>query len=179
MILTILLLIVFLLASSGFLFFFFCFFVPALKSKYFGVSSVLSTERNISCEEEKTDSTIANPKKRAVIESAQKDEHERRLYYTGLKNCAVFHENYESEYNDFHGCAGFGDCMNVCHQNAIQLENGIAVVTDLCDGCGLCLDACPVSLISLVDKNNENISLPARKHFKFWQKCYRIIRQRS
>ena len=176
MILAIFLMIVFLLAVTGFLFFFFCFFVPALKSKYYGVSSILSTERSILSEEEKSECIASNRTKRAVITSAKKDESERRLYYVGLKNCAVFHQAYESEYNDFHGCSGFGDCIQVCHQQAIQLEDGIAVVTDLCDGCGACLDVCPLHLISLTDKTEKNDAVPEKKHFKFWQSCYKIVK---
>lgn len=177
MILAILLLVVFLLLTTGFLFFFFCFFVPALKSKYYGVSTILSTEKNVTYEPEKEAAIVSDPTKRAVITSAQKDEGARRLVYTGLKNCAVFYETYESEYHDFHGCSGFGDCMKVCHQQAIQLEKGIAVVTDLCDGCGLCVDACPVRLISLIQKNTANVPVPVKKHFTFWRFWYRILRK--
>ncbi len=179
MILAILLFVVFLLVTTGFLFFFFCFFVPALKSKYYGVSSILSTERNVTYEPDKEESIESNVSKHAVITSAPKDEQERRMHYTGLRNCAVFHQAYESEYNDFFGCIGFGDCAGVCHQNAIQIENGIAVVSDTCDGCGECLSACPLNLISLVEKNNAKPELPAKKHFKFWRSWYRIIRKRS
>ncbi|MBQ7159306.1 MAG: 4Fe-4S binding protein [Treponema sp.] len=179
MILAILLFVVFLLVTTGFLFFFFCFFVPALKSKYYGVSSILSTEKNVTYELDKDDLIESDITKHAVVTTAAKDEQTRRMQYTGLKKCAVFYDVYESEYNDYYGCVGFGDCMNVCRQNAIQIENGIAVVTDLCDGCGECLSVCPVRLISLVEKNEGKTSLPAKKHFKFWRNCYKIIKQRS
>lgn len=175
MILAILLLVVFLLLTSGFLFFFFCFFVPALKSKYYGVSAILSTEKNVTYEAEKEDAIQSDPTKRALITSAPKDENTRRLHYAGMHNCAVFHQTYASEYTDFHGCSGFGDCLAVCHQHAIQIADGIAVVTDLCDGCGACVGACPVGLISLVEKNNANAPVPAKKHFTFWRSCYRMI----
>lgn len=179
MILAVLLLIVFLLLATGCLFFFFCFFVPALKSKYYGVASVLSSERNVTYETEKEDAIKSDPSRRAVIASAPKAAGARRLTYTGLKNCAVFHAAYETEYHDFHGCAGFGDCMAVCHQNAIQLESGVAVVTDLCDGCGACVRACPAGLISLAEKTGADGDIPAKKHFTFWRAWYRMIAARS
>ena len=48
------------------------------------------------------------------------------------------------------GCIGFGDCVGVCPQNAIQLGNGIASVnTKLCTGCGICVKTCPQKIISL------------------------------
>lgn len=179
MILAILLFVVFLLVTSGFLFFYFCFFVPALKSKYYGVSAILATEKNVSYEPDREDVIALDKKRRATVSTEAKDESRRRMHYTGLKNCAVFYQAYGSEYNDYYGCIGFGDCVNVCHQNAIQIEKGIAVVTDICDGCGECLSVCPVRLISLVEKNEENSALPAKKHFKFWRSWYRIIKQRS
>lgn len=179
MILAVLLLVVFLLLATGCLFFFFCFFVPALKSKYYGVASVLSAEKNVSYETEKEDAVRGDPSRRAVIDSAQKDASARRLTYAGLKNCAVFHAAYETEYHGFHGCAGFGDCMAVCHQKAIQLDGGIAVVTDLCDGCGACVSACPAGLISLAEKTGADADIPAKKHFTFWRAWYRMIQARS
>ena len=179
MILAIFLFVVFLIITSVFLFFFFCFFVPALKSKYYGVSAILSTEKNVTFEPDADEAIAVNPHKQALVTRAEKNEADRRMYYTGLKSCAVFNQSYGSEYNNYYGCIGFGDCMKVCHQNAIQIEKGVAVVTDICDGCGECLTSCPVNCISLVEKNAGKSTLPAKKHFKFWRSCYKMIRQRS
>ena len=58
---------------------------------------------------------------------------------TGPKNC---------EY----GCMGLGSCVKVCPENAISIQNGIAVVDkDKCIGCGKCEATCPKNLIHLVD----------------------------
>lgn len=177
MIFAILMLVVFLVVASGFAFFFFCFFVPALKSKYYGVSTILSAEKEVGYEAEKEDAVHGDPTRRAVIVTARKEEGARRLTYAGMRSCAVFHAAYKTEYHDFHGCAGFGDCAAVCHQNAIELEDGIAVVTDLCDGCGACISACPARLVSLVKKDGTE-DIPSKKRCTFWRNWYRMVQSR-
>lgn len=50
-----------------------------------------------------------------------------------------------------YGCIGCAACVNVCPQNAIRMENGIAVVdSGLCIGCGMCEKACPRKVIAMV-----------------------------
>lgn len=49
------------------------------------------------------------------------------------------------------GCLGFGSCTKVCNENAINIINGVAVVSrDLCIGCGACAKVCPNGLIEIV-----------------------------
>lgn len=47
-------------------------------------------------------------------------------------------------------CNGCGKCASACHEGAIEMINGKAVLTheDYCDGLGDCLPACPVDAIS-------------------------------
>lgn len=47
-------------------------------------------------------------------------------------------------------CNGCGACSSACHEGAIEMVNGKAVLTreDYCDGLGDCLPACPVDAIS-------------------------------
>jgi len=49
---------------------------------------------------------------------------------------------------DLNGCIGCKACIKFgCP--AIELHNGLAQITDLCSGCGVCAQLCPVSAISL------------------------------
>ncbi|MFZ3131829.1 MAG: 4Fe-4S binding protein [Desulfosporosinus sp.] len=46
-------------------------------------------------------------------------------------------------------CTGCGQCVDVCPIEAIELDNGMAVISDECIECGACVDACPMEAISL------------------------------
>ena len=47
-------------------------------------------------------------------------------------------------------CNGCGTCARACHEGAIEMINGKAVLTreDYCDGLGDCLPSCPTDAIS-------------------------------
>ena len=51
-------------------------------------------------------------------------------------------------------CTGCGLCAAACHEGAIEMVNGKAVLTreDYCDGLGDCLPACPTGAITFEDR---------------------------
>ena len=96
-------------------------------------------------------------------------------------------------------CLGLGDCVKICPQEAIKIENMTAVITDNCCGCGKCVSICPQKIIDLIPadtkrmvicandssentscsklKSEENVSWNDKKDFKIWEYCYRILKR--
>ena len=60
-----------------------------------------------------------------------------KFIYIGTKSCAAIEKFYNGKGNCSFGCHGMGDCAAVCDNNAIRIENGIAIIIpELCGGCG-------------------------------------------
>ena len=55
-------------------------------------------------------------------------------------------------------CVGCGTCIDRCQMNAIKLKNDISkIITKKCVGCGNCVVTCPQNAINLVKKKKETI----------------------
>jgi Fe-S-cluster-containing hydrogenase component 2 len=56
---------------------------------------------------------------------------------------------------DFGVCIGCAKkkCVAICPHGALKWDGWVQVDTDLCDSCGLCVEACPTSGIRLAGKN--------------------------
>ena len=173
MILSLFFIFLMLLIITAAIFYLFCFFLPALKLKYEGLTDSLSSELHF-LDEDIYNFVKPDFSKIAVVEGNSDGLEERRLIYKGEKNCRLFYETYTSEYKKTNVCIGFGDCIKVCPQEAIVVRNGRAEISGMCNGCGKCLTACPENIICLKPREN-NFEESLTKGFKFWAACYRLI----
>ena len=74
-----------------------------------------------------------------------------KMEYVGIHSCEAAKLLYGGEGKCVYGCMGLGDCVRVCPQSAICIENGIAHIdTRKCIGCGLCAKVCPRNLITVM-----------------------------
>jgi Pyruvate/2-oxoacid:ferredoxin oxidoreductase delta subunit len=73
--------------------------------------------------------------------------------YYGVKTCRAAVRLLSGHKRCPYACLGFGDCIAVCPQKAITIDDDkdIAVIDyERCNGCGLCVDECAQDLIKLV-----------------------------
>lgn len=78
--------------------------------------------------------------------------------YSGVRTCKAAAQLLKGYKKCPYACLGFGDCLEVCPQGAIYIddEKTIAVVnTEECTGCGLCVVECPQKLIELVPEGTK------------------------
>ena len=175
MILRIMFICLFLVLCGLILYFIYGVFIPAVKHQIIESQDPLfaEVELNYVGNSEPEIKTTAN---RAVIEINSKiSESDNRLEYNGIKSCSLFNSIYDTPNEYSNVCIGFGDCVKVCPQDAIRIENNVAVLTKNCCGCEKCLTVCPKQIIKMVPKESVENSLSEQKYFKFWKSCYRIF----
>lgn len=136
--------------------------------------------------------------KAVVLCSCNKSLSLKRTNFNESNTCFMVKNSLGTGYDCPFACIGLGDCMNVCPQMAIIIENNTALVTDNCCGCGKCAEVCPQKLIKLIpvsqntiiqcNNNNQenttcseiqkekNIIWIEKKDFKIYSKCYKIIK---
>ncbi len=93
--------------------------------------------------------------KYAFIHCVGSREHTQIKYeYQGIADCRAANRLLEGNKQCKYGCLGLGSCVTACKNNAITIQDGVAVVErSLCGGCGECVDACPKNLIELISEN--------------------------
>ena len=75
----------------------------------------------------------------------------RKYDYQGHKTCRTANMAYSGDKFCTFACLGYGDCAKVCPQDAITVENGVAIVNPRkCIGCGICTRECPNGIIHLI-----------------------------
>lgn len=78
----------------------------------------------------------------------------RKYIYYGMNDCEAANRLLGGYMTCQYGCLGFGNCVKKCPEDAISIQNGVAVVDrELCNGCGVCLSACPKNVIEMVPRD--------------------------
>ena len=83
------------------------------------------------------------------------DNRPKTSNFDGATTCAIASSVYSGESDCQFGCLGYGDCVDACDFDAIDLREGMGVplvLDDKCVACGACVDACPKNLIELRKK---------------------------
>ena len=142
---------------------------------------------------------IPSDNKAYVFCSCQKKCKLDRSLFNEEYTCVMAKTVFGSSLDCKFACLGLGDCMKICPQEAIKIENMTAVITNNCCGCGKCVSICPQNIINLIPtdtkrlvvcsndssdttscsklKFEENIVWKDKKDFKIWEYCYRILKR--
>lgn len=81
---------------------------------------------------------------------------EKKHNYQGHQSCLTANMAYSGDRFCNYACLGYGDCVKVCPQNAIAVENGVARVNpQKCIGCGICVRECPNGIIHLINDTSR------------------------
>ena len=189
--LEIFLLIVLLAAITLFLFFVMNILLPTVKKLILDNIDPIFAPFELDYTRRSVDNGVVPTENRAVVLASPRGSEqakEARLVYNGIRNCAIFEHTYGTASSDNMDCIGFGDCVSACPQEAIDITQGCAIVTENCCGCGACVEACPKRLIELFPKgrnafefkNGEKptrvVEIPEKKGFKLWKDCYIMLK---
>ncbi len=89
----------------------------------------------------------------------------RKYDYRGKPSCVAAAAAFNGDRFCPFACLGYGDCMQVCPNNAISIEGGIAKINPKkCIGCGLCAKTCPKHIIHLVRDTTRVVVKCSNKH---------------
>lgn len=176
-------------------------FIPALKKQTNINAQMLFSEKEHNFEKlQEVSKSVPYEKKALVLCNCNKKfKKEPDIIAKKGQSCAVVSLVYGSLNDCKFSCIGLGDCIRVCEQEAISIENGTALINELCNGCGKCISACPKNIITLVPvaqkevvlcsnntqsltscdsiKKTERVAYPEKKGFKIWKLCYKILKK--
>ncbi len=104
----------------------------------------------------------------AVVRCMGNDECARKkMEYSGVESCKMASQLFGGDKACIYGCLGLGDCLRECPYDAVNICNGIAIISpDLCRACKRCISVCPKNLIELMPKKDIKAAVLCRNHDK-------------
>ncbi|MBQ9945100.1 MAG: RnfABCDGE type electron transport complex subunit B [Clostridia bacterium] len=92
---------------------------------------------------------------------------EKKMEYVGVDSCKMASQLFGGDKTCIYGCLGLGDCQRECPYDAINICNGVAIVSpELCRACKKCVAVCPKNLIELMPKSETKAAVLCRNHDK-------------
>ncbi len=87
----------------------------------------------------------------------------KRFHYRGTMRCNAAQGIFSGPGSCTFGCMGFGDCVEKCPYEAIDIIDGIAVINKVkCKACGICVTVCPKKIIFIVPRYNNDYKVECR-----------------
>ncbi len=91
----------------------------------------------------------------------------KKMEYSGVSSCKMASQLFGGDKACIYGCLGLGDCQRECPYDAINICDGIAIISpDLCRACRKCVTICPKNLIELMPKEEIKAAVLCRNHDK-------------
>lgn len=89
-----------------------------------------------------------------------------KFIYDGVADCEVAGNFLGGFKTCSYGCLGFGNCVKACLFDAIKMgEHGLPFVDiEKCTGCGLCVNACPRTIIQMLPKGDSGHLVLCNSH---------------
>jgi len=89
----------------------------------------------------------------AIVKCAGGINAKDKFEYVGNDSCNAANAFMNGKKLCAEGCLGGGDCITVCPEKGIVINNGCAKTNKvLCQGCGACVVKCPKHLIEMIPK---------------------------
>ncbi len=91
---------------------------------------------------------------------------EKKYQYDGLGTCRTANMAYSGDRACPFACLGYGDCVRVCPEHAIDIIDGVARINPRkCIGCGICTRTCPNNIIHLI-RDTSRVVVECSNHDK-------------